>query len=118
MLKAHETRGTTRIVDIGPIRPGSPLVARWGFTADKWREHSYLWRKNKTIYLSLLWAVEADKGNLRALVNAIEASGFRVAVPHPIFSMPERLLHMGFEPTEEDGHEVWFRKSDTLAVAS
>jgi hypothetical protein len=89
--------------------------ASWGFTRQKFTGDSYLWKTGDRIMVSFIVAKEQGKGNFSALVKAIEADGFKVAVPTPLGKMPSILQRWGFRPHYEvepdlgETVEVWCR---------
>jgi len=73
----------------------------WGFTKERFDGDSYLWKTGDRIMVSLIFAKEAGKGYFSALVKAIEADGFKVAVPTPSGRMSLILERWGFKPHRE-----------------
>lgn len=97
------------IIQVGAAPPS------WGFTADRFAGDSYLWKTGDRIMVSLIFAKEQGKGYFSALVKAIEADGFKVAVPTPLGKMTAILSRWGFKPHHEidsdfgEAVQVWCR---------
>lgn len=96
-----------------PILPGAAPI-HWGFTSDRFENDSYLWHEKGRIMISFIVSVEKGKGYFSQLVKAIEADGFKVAVPTPSGRMQDILSRWGFHKTLEDAGEmgtceVWVR---------
>lgn len=89
----------------GQILPDQAPPA-WGFTSKRFTEDSYLWKEGDRILVSLIIARRQGKGHFSLLVKAIEAAGFRVAVPTPIGQMPAILKKWGFTPSFEYSEEM------------
>lgn len=84
--------------------------ASWGFTADRFVPDSYLWKTDDRIMVSFIEARKKGQKHFSELVHAIEADGFKVAVPTPLGQMTRILTKWGFKPKrDEDGCEIWFR---------
>jgi hypothetical protein len=95
----------------GLIEPDSPLALEFGFSSDRWA--GYLWRDGDCILLSLVIARQPGRGSLSRLIRAVEARGYRVAIPTPLWRMRAILEHWGWQPREErylnEPVEVWER---------
>lgn len=87
----------------------------WGFTKERFAGDSYLWKTGDRIIVSLIFAKDQGRGYFSALVKAIEADGFKVAVPTPLGKMGSILTRWGFKPHREYDEdfggtcEVWTR---------
>ena len=99
-------------IEEGIIHPSndSPI----GFTVDAWTSDSYLWREGDRILVSLVFAKKPGEGSLNALFKAINAAGFKIAVPTPLGQMEQILKHKGFTRTAEDSGfcglvDVWIQ---------
>lgn len=95
----------------GMIEVGSEEGMRFGFTADRFQPHSYLWRQGNTIIVSFIASVNPRRGAFRQLVEEIRRQGFRVAVPTPLGRMQEIVIKNGYkhevQDTEHGACDVW-----------
>ena len=102
------------MIEDGIIEVDSAAGKCFGLTSDSWAGDTYLWKNGNKITCSFVWAKEPNKGHFRSLVNAIEAAGFIVAVPTPLYQMTEILKHWGWISVKEDSEmgavEVWQRR--------
>jgi hypothetical protein len=94
----------------GIIEVDSDIGKVLGFTSDRWI--GWLWLSGDKIFLSYVEALHPGQGHLHQLRQAIEAAGYRVAVPIPLYQMREILRHWGFSMhMEKDSKlgnvEIW-----------
>ena len=98
----------------GIIELDSPFGKEIGFTSDKFKA-SWLWKKGNRIYISMIWAIEEDKGYFTELVKKIKEKGYEIAVPTPIGVMEYIVRKWGFKKNIEysedfkDYVEVWVK---------
>lgn len=99
----------------GAIHPGE-APGHWGFTPQNFSKDSYLWGcENGRIMISFIASFKPGSGAFSKLIKAIEADGYRVAVPTPLGKMQLILAKWGFKPTNEydtnmgETVEVWMR---------
>ena len=88
----------------GMITTDSDFGQQIGFTSDKF--FGYLWKQGARIIISLIESRVEGRGDLSRLFDAIEAAGYRVAVPTPLGRMEGILRHKGFAPHLESGPEM------------
>jgi len=98
----------------GIIRVGTINGDSLGFTAALFMEDSYLWKKEGSIYVSLIESREKGTGALRSLFETLESKGFTIKVPTPFPRMLQILQKQGFTRTFEefqpgDLGEVWIK---------
>lgn len=80
------------------VWPGSFRGLAWEFTEERWAGSLLMIEpENNRVMCWNLHARVEGQGCFRALRAAIEADGFRVAVPRPMPHMIEILKHYGFE---------------------
>ncbi len=89
----------------GMILPGKAPDS-WGFTEDRFKENSYLWRVGSDLLISFVWATQEGKGYFSSLVRSIENDGLRVKVPTPLGRMEMILRRWGFHSTTEEDSEM------------
>ncbi len=88
----------------------SPVARMVGFTSDKFTRDSYLWGKGTAIWISLITSRYDGKGNVRALMDSINAHGFTCVVPVPLARMQMICERMGFQrQPDPDCGEIWIR---------
>lgn len=85
----------------GMISLGTHSASLFGFTANRFREDSYLWRTGDYIYISLIFSKTPGRGHLSTLFNTILGHGFGIKVPNPLGHMEEILRAKGFTKTTE-----------------
>ena len=88
----------------GKIDLDSAIGNALGFTSAKF--DGWLWKTDDQITISFIESIQAGKGNLSKLFDAIEAIGFKVAVPTPMHDMREILIRKGFMPHIEMDAEL------------
>lgn len=93
----------------------------WNFTSKRFLGDSYLWKFGDVVYISMITSIKQGKGHFRGLVRAIEASGFKVAVPIPLQRMQMILTKLGFVPRTENDEDhgevqVWMRPAEVPAA--
>ncbi len=85
-----------------------------GFTSDKFKTGSYLWRDGNYIFISFIWSVEQGRGNLSKLFSQIMLKGYGVKVPTPFGRMLSIVEKKGFRHTIEENEEgqcdVWIKE--------
>lgn len=95
----------------GMIQLDTEFAQSIGFTKDKFRGDSYLWKDGDTIFISLIESKVQGSGYLRELFHLIELKGFKIKVPSPLGKMQTILEHYDFSPHLEsfgdDVVEVW-----------
>ena len=96
----------------GQIEPDSSVGKALGFTSDKF--DGWLWKTGDRVMISMIVSLQEGKGNLRALFDAIEAQGLKVAVPTPFARMKAICKLRGYTMHIEHDHamepcEVWQR---------
>ena len=79
----------------GQIEPDSEVGKALGFTSDKFE--GWLWKTGDRVLISMIVSHQEGRGHLRALFNAIEASGLKVVVPTPLARMKKIILKRGFK---------------------
>ena len=79
----------------GQIEPDSAVGKALGFTSDKFE--GWLWKTGDRVLISMIVSLQEGKGNVRALFDAIEASGLKVAVPTPFARMKKIIQKRGFK---------------------
>jgi hypothetical protein len=89
----------------GLIELDSKLGKEIGFTSNLFE--GYLFKVNKSIYISLIVSKKEGKGNLTKLFNKILEKGYKIMVPTPLGKMKEIVKSKGFEQRFEKGFEVW-----------
>ncbi len=96
----------------GKIDLDSEIGKALGFTSDKFA--GWLWKDGAKILISFIESIQAGKGNLSKLFDAIEGAGFKVAVPTPMHDMREILIRKSFKMTFVNGGpigpvELWMK---------
>lgn len=99
----------------GIIELDTDFARELGFTSDLFG--GYLWKDGDRILISVIFSKSPGLGNLSTLFDAIEAKGFRVAVPTPFPHMQRILQRKGFAPAvEPDEHfgevVVWMKTGE------
>ena len=98
----------------GIIELDSPFGKEISFTSDKFKA-SWLWKKGNRIYISMIWAIEEDKGYFTELVKKIKEKGYEIAIPTPLGIMEYIVRKWNFKRTFEydkkskDWTEVWIK---------
>ncbi len=69
------------ITEDGMITLDSTIASDFGFTSDKF--DGYLWKKDNSIWISLIISLNPGKGNLKQLFNKIEGYGYSLIIPTP-----------------------------------
>jgi len=87
----------------GKIALDSPVGKSLGFTSDKFDGWLWFTPDKKGIYISFIFSIQPNQGNLSKLFKAILDSGRRVIVPTPLGKMVNILQHLKFRLTLE-----WF----------
>lgn len=86
----------------GQIDVDSVFGKLMGFTSDRFRaDESWLWRKGKTIYLSMIWVTEPNMGYTQNLIESIHKAKYKVKVPTPLGAMNHIVQKMRFERKDE-----------------
>ena len=86
-------------IEEGIIELDSSAAEVFGFTSDHFAPGSYLFYKNKAIYVSF---IESKKrGNFRTLVRAILEHGFTIKVPTAMGRMKRIVTRAGYRKTFE-----------------
>ena len=89
----------------GIVKPEEGMP--WGFTPDRWRPDSYLWKQGNLMTLSFLWAWTPYDGNLRALYDGLVNDGYDIEIPSPSGAVLGFCHRRGFVPmilrTEDQG---------------
>jgi hypothetical protein len=81
-----------------------------GFTSDKFFADSYLWKKDNTIIISLIFSTKQFQGYFKSLVQTIESLGYIVQVPYPVNTMQKILDKWGFScKHKNECDEIWER---------
>jgi len=88
----------------GLIKPGSETGLKFGFFSDLFG--GYLWKDNQRILISMVISKKEGQGNLTHLFDAIEQSGYEIAVPTPLGKMKSILEKKGFVPTIEHDEQI------------
>jgi len=82
---------------------------KFGFTSEKFKRMSYLWKKGKYITISMI--ASNGRGNFKSLVDKILSDGYGVKIPTPLGRMQHIVRKNGykhtFEHDEVGSHEVW-----------
>lgn len=95
----------------GIIKLDSTEGKELGFTSDKF--HGYLWKKDNTITISLIEAVNEGKGYFKKLINTILRKGYRVEIPTPLGRMKYIVKKNGYtqqmvkDKDTNDCVEIW-----------
>lgn len=71
-----------------------------GFTCDKFS--GWCWVDGDRFIISFIRSRRPGQGNLRRLIQAVRARGYRVAVPTPSTRMRSILRRLGFVPLREE----------------
>ena len=100
----------------GQIKIDSAFGIRLGFTSDLFSSDSYLWRIENAIWISLIFSERPGEGNFKKLIKNIHETGFDVKVPTPSGQMQAILNQWGFEPTMDDGCEVWKKEAPDASL--
>lgn len=88
-----------------------------GFTSDKFTDHSFLWKKDDYIYISVVESREKGKGHLSKLFDTI-LKDYGIKVPTPFPLMEAILIRKGFTKTEgydekyDENVEVWIKEKN------
>ena len=91
---------------VGIIDLDTEFAKEIGFTSDKFQ--GYLWRVERSIYISVIRSLKPRQGNLTALFNAIRERGYQLKVPGPFPLMEYICRKKGFTRTvERDGVVVF-----------
>lgn len=85
----------------GQILLDTPYAKKVGFTSDKFRSCSWLWKMGDYIYLSMLWSKKENQGYVTNLIDNIIKSGFGIKVPTPFPKMVMICAKRGFMRTTE-----------------
>lgn len=85
--------------DEGIIHLGSEFAKQIEFDPDKFE--GYLWRKNKTIWISLIISRHEGQGNLIRLFNNILREGYEIMIPCPSARMKQIATLYGFKEVPE-----------------
>jgi len=101
----------------GIIQIGAAPEA-WGFTRERFAGDSYLWKDGEVILISFIESVHEGRGHFSALVRAIEASGFRVAVPTPLGKMVAILSRWGWKPVLIEDAVCWMNGKPTCSSST
>ena len=102
----------------GIIKVDSDRGKEIGLTSDNFLDSTYLWKKEKYIWVSLIAVRNRNKGHTQKLFKTILEKGFPIKVPTPLGIMPYILRKMGSkrtiewfgEPMNESG-EVWVKEA-------
>ena len=84
----------------GIIELDSPFGKEISFTSDKFKA-SWLWKKGNRIYISMIWAIEENKGYFTELVKKIKEKGYEIAIPTPLGIMEYIVRKWNFKRTFE-----------------
>ena len=98
----------------GKILLNTTTGKQLGFTSDLFSADSYLWRVDKSIWVSLIFSKRPGEGNFKKLVNNILEVGFTVIVPTPSNQMRQLLERWDFITTfdYESGCEILVKESN------
>ena len=107
----------------GIIKVDSERGKIFGLTSDKFLDSTYLWKKGKYIWISLIAIRNRNKGHTQKLFKTILEKDFPIKVSTPLGIMPYILRKMGFkrtieyfgEPMNESG-EVWVRETEVSST--
>jgi len=85
----------------------------FGFTSDLFS--GWLWKKNESIYISMIESLEPGKGNFKRLIGTILTLGFTVKIPTPLGKMKMFVLKNKYKHTIENSKlmgpvDVWVLK--------
>ena len=73
----------------GMIALDSETGKELGFTSDRFKNGSYLWKDGNDIIISFIWS--QAKGNFKALVDSIKQKRLTVVIPTPLGRMGRKL---------------------------
>lgn len=91
----HSKEVANKKID-GEIYLDTPVAKEFGFTSDKFREDSYLWRTGNLITISLITSKKERKGYCRTLIETIKEKGYDIFVPSPSTRMVMICEKQGF----------------------
>lgn len=92
------------------IELDSSEAKEFGFMSDKFE--GYLWKCDKTIYISLIISVYPREGNCRRLFNRILELGYNVFVPCPSLAMSDLCTSLGFIESSDKETFGYYREAN------
>ena len=78
----------------GMIALDSDSGKELGFTSDRFKNGSYLWKDGNDIIVSFIWS--QAKGNFKNLVDAIKGKNMTVVIPTPLGRMQDIVIKNGY----------------------
>jgi len=88
------------MINEGIIKIDTDSAKELGFTSDKFNPASYLWRKDNTIFVSLI--IANRKGVFCQLMKTIQEKGFDFEIPTPSGRMRQIGEKQGWRLCERD----------------
>lgn len=88
----------------GQILLDEPFAKKIGFTSDKFK-HSWLWKVDNHIWLSMIWSKKERQGYTTNLIDNILKEGYGVKVPTPFPKMVSICAKRGFKHIIEEGED-------------